>query len=81
MGDKTDRAKGKLKEKAGEVKGDPGLAESGRREQIKGNLKASGKKSRTRPRTSSGSGRSRGNPSERGVAAYGRRQPRAASSA
>ena len=44
MSDKTDRTKGKLKEKAGEVKGDPGLAESGRRDQIKGNLKASGKK-------------------------------------
>ena len=33
-----------LKEKAGVAKGDPGLAESGRRDQIKGNLKASGKK-------------------------------------
>lgn len=44
MGDKTDRAKGQLKEKAGVVKDDPGLAESGRRDQTKGNLKASGKK-------------------------------------
>ena len=44
MGDKTDRAKGQLKEKAGAAKGDPDLAESGRRDQIKGNLKASGKK-------------------------------------
>jgi len=31
MGDKKDRAKGQLKEKAGVAKGDPGLAESGRR--------------------------------------------------
>jgi uncharacterized protein YjbJ (UPF0337 family) len=44
MGDKSDRAKGHLKEKAGVAKGDADLAESGRRDQIKGNLKASGKK-------------------------------------
>jgi uncharacterized protein YjbJ (UPF0337 family) len=44
MGDKADRAKGKVKEKAGEAKGDGGMAASGRREQMKGDLKKSGKK-------------------------------------
>jgi uncharacterized protein YjbJ (UPF0337 family) len=44
MGDKKDRTKGKLKEKAGQAKGDSGMAASGRRDQIKGDLKKSGKK-------------------------------------
>ncbi len=46
MGDKTDRVKGQLKEKAGEAKGDSGLVESGRRDQMKGDLKASAKKAK-----------------------------------
>ena len=44
MGDKTDRAKGHAKEKAGVAAGDPYLADEGRRDQAKGNLKASGKR-------------------------------------
>ena len=44
MGDKTDRLKGHAKEKAGQAKGDPNLAAKGRREQIKGDVKKSGKK-------------------------------------
>jgi uncharacterized protein YjbJ (UPF0337 family) len=44
MGDKTDRVKGKAKQTAGEALGNESLAASGRREQVKGNLKASGKK-------------------------------------
>jgi uncharacterized protein YjbJ (UPF0337 family) len=44
MGDKTDRASGQLKEKAGEATGNRKLAESGRREKAKGNVKAGGKK-------------------------------------
>ena len=44
MGDKSDRASGKMKEAAGRAKGDPGLAAKGRREQIKGDVKKSGKK-------------------------------------
>jgi uncharacterized protein YjbJ (UPF0337 family) len=44
MGDKTDRASGAMKEAAGQVKRDPGLAAEGRREQIKGDVKKSGKK-------------------------------------
>jgi uncharacterized protein YjbJ (UPF0337 family) len=44
MGDKADRAKGQLKEKAGQAKGDQDMAASGRRDQIKGDLKKSGKK-------------------------------------
>jgi uncharacterized protein YjbJ (UPF0337 family) len=46
MGNKSDRAKGKMKEAAAHVKGDPGLAEEGRRDQVKGDLKASGKKAK-----------------------------------
>ena len=46
MGDKTDRVKGQLKEKVGEAKGDEGLTASGRREQIKGDAKASAKKAK-----------------------------------
>jgi uncharacterized protein YjbJ (UPF0337 family) len=44
MGDKTDRATGQVKEKAGEATGNRSLAESGRREQIKGDVKSGGKK-------------------------------------
>jgi uncharacterized protein YjbJ (UPF0337 family) len=44
MGDKSDRASGKVKEAAGRAKGDTGLAAKGRREQIKGDVKKSGKK-------------------------------------
>lgn len=44
MGNKSDRATGQIKEKAGEATGNRKLAESGRREQIKGNVKSSGKK-------------------------------------
>jgi uncharacterized protein YjbJ (UPF0337 family) len=44
MGDKTDRASGKVKEAAAQVKRDPDLAAEGRREQIKGDVKKSGKK-------------------------------------
>ena len=41
---KKDRASGKAKEAAGKVTGDQGLAAKGRREQIKGDVKKSGKK-------------------------------------
>ena len=44
MGDKTDRLKGQAKETAGEASGDPNLAGEGRRDQARGNIKASGKK-------------------------------------
>ena len=44
MGDKTDRLKGQAKEKTGQAAGDPYLAQEGRRDQAKGNLKASGKR-------------------------------------
>ena len=44
MGDKKDRVGGQLKEKAGAATGDKNLAESGRRDQIKGDLKKSGTK-------------------------------------
>jgi uncharacterized protein YjbJ (UPF0337 family) len=44
VGDKTDRLKGKAKETAGEATRDPYLAQEGRRDQAKGNLKASGKR-------------------------------------
>ena len=43
MGEKTDRAKGQLKEKAGRATGNVGLTEKGRTEQSKGQLKKSGK--------------------------------------
>lgn len=39
MGDKTDRVTGKAKEAAGRVSGDPGLAQKGRDEQAKGDVK------------------------------------------
>jgi uncharacterized protein YjbJ (UPF0337 family) len=44
MGNKTDRAKGQMKEKAGQATGDRSMAESGRRDQAKGNVKAGAKK-------------------------------------
>jgi uncharacterized protein YjbJ (UPF0337 family) len=44
MGDKTDRVKGKLKETAGRAGGDPRLAEEGRRDQARGDVKQAGKK-------------------------------------
>src|SRR5205823_13666559 len=44
LGDKTDRASGTMKEAAGTAKRDPNLAAKGRREQIKGDVKKSGKK-------------------------------------
>jgi uncharacterized protein YjbJ (UPF0337 family) len=44
MGSKTDRATGKVKQMTGEAVGNESLAASGRREQVKGNVKASGKK-------------------------------------
>jgi uncharacterized protein YjbJ (UPF0337 family) len=44
MGDKTDRASGTMKEAAGKLKRDPDLQAKGRQEQIKGNVKQSGKK-------------------------------------
>ncbi len=44
MGEKTQRLKGQAKEKTGEATGDPYLADEGRRDQAKGNLKASGKR-------------------------------------
>jgi len=44
MGDKTDRATGKVKQKTGEAAGNESLAASGRREQVKGNVKAGGDK-------------------------------------
>jgi uncharacterized protein YjbJ (UPF0337 family) len=44
MSDKTDRASGAMKEAAGKVTRDPDLAAKGRREQMKGDVKKSGKK-------------------------------------
>jgi uncharacterized protein YjbJ (UPF0337 family) len=44
MGSKTDRVTGKVKQKTGEATGNESLTASGRREQVKGNVKASGKK-------------------------------------
>ena len=46
MGDKTDRLKGHAKEKTAQAKGDPNLAREGRRDQIKGDVKASGEKAK-----------------------------------
>jgi len=46
MGNKTDQVKGKAKESAAQVTRDPNLAEEGRRDQVKGDLKASGKKAK-----------------------------------
>jgi uncharacterized protein YjbJ (UPF0337 family) len=44
MGDKTDRATGKLKRAAGAAKGDAGMQAEGKREEMKGDLKQAGKK-------------------------------------
>ena len=44
MGDKSDRMKGKLKETTGEATGDRKMAEEGRRDQMKGDIKKSGEK-------------------------------------
>jgi uncharacterized protein YjbJ (UPF0337 family) len=44
MGDKSDRASGKVKETAGRATGNEDMAAEGRREQIKGDVKKSGKK-------------------------------------
>ena len=44
MGDKADRTTGKAKEAAGKASGNRSLAAQGRREQIKGDVKKSGKK-------------------------------------
>jgi uncharacterized protein YjbJ (UPF0337 family) len=46
MGDRTDRAKGHLKEKVGRATAEPGLAQKGRDEQAKGDLKKSAKKAK-----------------------------------
>ena len=46
MGDKTDRVKGHAKEKAGQATDDPRLAQEGRRDQAKGNLKNAGEKAK-----------------------------------
>jgi uncharacterized protein YjbJ (UPF0337 family) len=44
MSDKTDRASGAMKTAAGKATGNKDLAEKGRREQMKGDVKKSGKK-------------------------------------
>jgi uncharacterized protein YjbJ (UPF0337 family) len=44
MGSKADRTKGTVKEAAGKVTRNPELAEKGRRQQIKGDVKAGAKK-------------------------------------
>ena len=44
MGEKKDRFTGQAKETTGKAAGDPNLAQEGRRDQAKGNLKASGKR-------------------------------------
>jgi uncharacterized protein YjbJ (UPF0337 family) len=46
MGNKTDRTKGGLKRAAGNLTGDESLKEQGRRDQAKGNVKASAKKAK-----------------------------------
>jgi uncharacterized protein YjbJ (UPF0337 family) len=46
MGDKTDRASGTLKEAAGKATGNRGLAQRGRDEQAKGDIKSAGKKTK-----------------------------------
>jgi uncharacterized protein YjbJ (UPF0337 family) len=46
VGDKSDRAAGKVKETAGKAVGNESLAASGHRQQTKGDLKAGGKKLR-----------------------------------
>ena len=44
MGDKSDRVRGKTKEAAGRLTGDPALEQEGRSEQTLGDLKKAGKK-------------------------------------
>ena len=44
MGNKTDRVTGQMKEKTGRATGDRSLETKGRREQVKGNVKAGAKK-------------------------------------
>ena len=44
MEDRTDQAKGKLKETAGRATGDPQLADEGRRDQARGDVKQAGRK-------------------------------------
>jgi uncharacterized protein YjbJ (UPF0337 family) len=44
VGDKTDRASGKIKEAAGHVTGSPSLKQKGQDQQAKGDLKSSAKK-------------------------------------
>jgi uncharacterized protein YjbJ (UPF0337 family) len=46
MGNKADRTKGGVKRAAGAVTGDEALKEQGRRDQAKGNVKASAKKAK-----------------------------------
>ena len=46
MGDKKNRISGHVKEKAGRVTGNPGLAQKGRDEQAKGDIKKSAKKAK-----------------------------------
>jgi uncharacterized protein YjbJ (UPF0337 family) len=46
MSDRADRAKGHLKEKVGRVTDDSGLAQKGRDEQAKGDIKRSAKKAK-----------------------------------
>jgi uncharacterized protein YjbJ (UPF0337 family) len=46
MGDKTDRIRGQLREKLGRVVGDRGLAQKGRDEQAKGDIKKSASKAK-----------------------------------
>jgi uncharacterized protein YjbJ (UPF0337 family) len=47
MGNKADRTKGGAKRVAGAVTGDDALKDQGRRDQVKGNVKASAKKAKT----------------------------------
>jgi uncharacterized protein YjbJ (UPF0337 family) len=44
MGDKTDRAKGAVKETTGTITNNPDLVREGRREQAKGDMKKAGEK-------------------------------------
>lgn len=44
MGDKADRARGKIKEGVGRATKDPALEQQGREDQIKGDVKKSGQK-------------------------------------
>jgi uncharacterized protein YjbJ (UPF0337 family) len=46
MGNKSDRAKGGVKRAVGGLTGDEELKEQGRRDQAKGNVKASAKKAK-----------------------------------